>query len=57
MRYWVAYWTLNLLVAKPGNYQLLVRTVDLNDFAQPEPRPQQWTGRNPVPSKLFTVTD
>ena len=31
------------------------RTVDLNGFAQPEPRPQQNTGRNVIPCKVIKV--
>ena len=30
----------------PGAYEFRVRTVDLNGFAQPEPRPYPKSGRN-----------
>jgi len=30
----------------PGTYEVRARAVDLNDFAQPEPRPVQKTGKN-----------
>jgi DMSO/TMAO reductase YedYZ molybdopterin-dependent catalytic subunit len=56
LRYTVAFWTLNLKVAKAGTYELRVRTVDLNGFAQPQPRPQQWTGRNAVPCKVLEAS-
>src|SRR5262249_32159373 len=49
LRYTVARWTLTLNDLKPGDYELRVRTVDLNGFAQPEPRPQMPTGRNAIP--------
>ena len=34
-----------------------VRAVDLNGFAQPEPRPQQPTGRNVIPCKIIKATE
>lgn len=55
MRYTVARWSLTLKDMKPGRYELRVRTVDGNGFAQPEPRPQQATGRNAVQCKLIEV--
>jgi hypothetical protein len=55
LRYTVSFWTLTLKVPKPGDYQLRVRTVDLNGFAQPQPRPQE-TGRNAVPCKVLQVS-
>src|SRR5262249_41055891 len=51
LRYTVVPWTLTPQDLKPGDYELRVRTVDLNGFAQPEPRPQQPTGRNAIPFK------
>ena len=45
--------TLNDL--KPGGYEFRVRTVDRNDFAQPEPRPYQKSGKNAVQCKQFVV--
>ncbi len=56
LRYTVASWTLTLNDLKPGDYELRVRTVDLNGHAQPEPRPQQPTGRNAIPCKIIKVT-
>jgi DMSO/TMAO reductase YedYZ molybdopterin-dependent catalytic subunit len=41
---------------RPGAYELWVRAVDLNGFAQPEPRPYQKSGMNRIPCQHFTVT-
>lgn len=57
LRYSVASWTLTLKDVKPGSYELRVRTVDLNGWAQPEPRPQQPTGRNAIPCKIIKATE
>lgn len=40
----------------PGKYEGLARTVDLNDFAQPEPRPAQKSGRNGLAVRAFEIT-
>ncbi len=40
----------------PGSYDLRVRAVDLNGFAQPEPRTWQKSGMNAVPVQTFTVS-
>ena len=55
LRFSVAHWTATLTDVKPGKYELRVRTVDKNGFAQPEPRPNQRSGKNLVPSKLIEV--
>ncbi len=49
-------WTARLAGLKPGSYEFRVRTVDLNGFAQPEPRPYQKAGMNRVPCRTLTVT-
>lgn len=36
-----------------GKYEIRARTVDMNDFAQPEPRPLQKSGRNAI--QVWTV--
>jgi DMSO/TMAO reductase YedYZ molybdopterin-dependent catalytic subunit len=41
---------------RPGPYELRVRAVDLNGFAQPEPRPYQKSGMNRIPCRTFTVS-
>jgi DMSO/TMAO reductase YedYZ molybdopterin-dependent catalytic subunit len=40
----------------PGSYEFRARAVDLNGFAQPEPRPYQKSGMNLVPCQTFAVT-
>jgi DMSO/TMAO reductase YedYZ molybdopterin-dependent catalytic subunit len=55
LRYSIAHWTLRLADPPPGRYELRVRTVDRNGFAQPEPRPGQRSGKNLVPCKRFAV--
>ena len=55
LRYSIAHWSLRLADLAPGRYELRVRTVDKNGFAQPEPRPGQRSGKNLVPCKLFAV--
>jgi DMSO/TMAO reductase YedYZ molybdopterin-dependent catalytic subunit len=55
LRYSIAHWSLNLPGLKAGDYELRVRTVDANGFAQPEPRPYQKSGRNLVQCKLLKV--
>jgi hypothetical protein len=40
----------------PGAYEFRVRAVDLNDFAQPEPRPNGQSGIADVPCQTFLVS-
>jgi DMSO/TMAO reductase YedYZ molybdopterin-dependent catalytic subunit len=40
----------------PGSYEFRARAVDVNGFAQPEPRPYQKSGMNLVPCQTFAVT-
>jgi hypothetical protein len=56
MRYSIAHWTAVLDGMRPGKYEIRVRTVDKNGFAQPEPRPNQQSGKNLIQSKLIEVT-
>jgi DMSO/TMAO reductase YedYZ molybdopterin-dependent catalytic subunit len=49
-------WTARMNGLAPGTYELRARTVDLNGFAQPEPRPYQKSGLNLVPSRTFVVS-
>jgi hypothetical protein len=51
----VAHWLVTLRDLRPGAYEFRVRTVDLNGFAQPEPRPYPKSGRNAIPVKQFMV--
>ncbi|MCS7045972.1 MAG: molybdopterin-dependent oxidoreductase [Gemmataceae bacterium] len=55
MRFSVVRWTAALRDLRPGAYEFRARAVDLNDFAQPEPRPYQKSGQNLVQVRLFTV--
>jgi DMSO/TMAO reductase YedYZ molybdopterin-dependent catalytic subunit len=48
-------WTARLTGLQPGSYEFRARTVDLNGFAQPEPRPYQKAGMNQVPCRNLIV--
>jgi hypothetical protein len=49
-------WTATVQELKAGAYELRVRSVDQSGFAQPEPRPQQGTGRNKIQWQKIKVT-
>jgi len=55
LRYSVAQWTVTLKDLKPGAYEFRVRGVDLNGYAQPEPRPYPKSGRNEIQYKPILV--
>jgi hypothetical protein len=55
LRYSIAHWTVVLNDVKAGIYEMRVRTVDKNGFAQPEPRPNQRSGQNRVRCKQLQV--
>jgi DMSO/TMAO reductase YedYZ molybdopterin-dependent catalytic subunit len=55
LRFSIAHWTAVLTAVKPGQYELRVRTMDRNGFAQPEPRPNPQSGKNLVQCKLIEV--
>jgi DMSO/TMAO reductase YedYZ molybdopterin-dependent catalytic subunit len=55
MRYSWAQWSATLPPQAAGSYEFRVRSVDQNDFAQPEPRPYYKSGRNDVQVKMITV--
>jgi DMSO/TMAO reductase YedYZ molybdopterin-dependent catalytic subunit len=57
MRYSIAHWTATIADLKPGQYEMRVRTIDCNGYAQPEPRPNQRTGRNRVQFKVIVVSN
>ena len=57
MRFCYALWTAALTGLKPGAYEFRVRTVDLNGYAQPEPRPYPKSGRNEIQCRQFMVTE
>jgi DMSO/TMAO reductase YedYZ molybdopterin-dependent catalytic subunit len=55
LRFSVARWTVTLKDLAAGAYEFRVRSVDLNGYAQPEPRPYPKSGRNEVQCKTFLV--
>ena len=55
MRYSLAQWSVTLKGLAPGAYEFRVRTVDLNGFAQPEPRPYPKSGRNEIQYRPILV--
>jgi DMSO/TMAO reductase YedYZ molybdopterin-dependent catalytic subunit len=52
---WVP-WEARLEGLKAGAYEFRVRAVDLNDFAQPQPRPNPQSGIADVPCMTFVVS-
>lgn len=55
LRYSYASWSVTLKDLPPGAYEFRVRSVDRNDQAQPEPRPELKTGRNEIQCKTILV--
>lgn len=55
LRFSFARWSIALPELAAGAYEFRVRTVDLNDQAQPEPRSYPKSGRNEIPCKTFLV--
>jgi DMSO/TMAO reductase YedYZ molybdopterin-dependent catalytic subunit len=55
LRYSWGIWSVTLRDLAAGTYEFRARAVDLNDFAQPEPRPYPKSGRNEVQSRRFVV--
>jgi DMSO/TMAO reductase YedYZ molybdopterin-dependent catalytic subunit len=55
LRFSIATWSATLKNLTPGAYEFRVRSVDLNSFAQPEPRPYPKSGRNEIQVKTFMV--
>lgn len=55
MKFSVAHWHVVLRDLAAGAYELRVRAVDRNNFAQPEPRPDQRSGQNRIQCKLITI--
>ncbi len=55
VRYSIAHWTWIARDLPKGKYEVRVRTIDLNGFAQPEPRPNQRSGKNQIPCKIIEV--
>ena len=55
LRYGMVGWSTTLKGLKPGTYEVRARAVDLNGFAQPEPRSIQKTGKNGIQFRRFEV--
>jgi DMSO/TMAO reductase YedYZ molybdopterin-dependent catalytic subunit len=55
LRYSWGLWSVTLRDLRPGTYEVRARAVDLNDFAQPEPRPYPKSGRNEVQLRRIVV--
>jgi DMSO/TMAO reductase YedYZ molybdopterin-dependent catalytic subunit len=55
MRFSVVPWSVTLKDLKEGAYEFRARSVDMNGFAQPEPRPYLKSGRNEISSHQFLV--
>ncbi|MCA9128611.1 MAG: molybdopterin-dependent oxidoreductase [Planctomycetales bacterium] len=55
LRYGMANWYVRLPKLAAGTYEFRVRTVDLNGFAQPEPRAMLKAGKNAVEVHRFEV--
>jgi len=54
-RYGMCSYSATLPDLAPGSYEVRARSVDLNDFAQPEPRPSQKSGKNGIQVRRFEV--
>jgi DMSO/TMAO reductase YedYZ molybdopterin-dependent catalytic subunit len=55
LRYSMVSWSATLAGLAPGKYSVRARAVDLNGFAQPEPRPNQKAGKNALEMREFEV--
>jgi len=55
LRYGMTGWGAHVGVLPPGIYEIRARAVDLNDFAQPEPRANRQTGLNGIQVKRFEI--
>lgn len=55
LRYSMVAWSTTLAGLAKGKYSVRARAVDLNGFAQPEPRPIQKSGRNSLEVREFEV--
>jgi DMSO/TMAO reductase YedYZ molybdopterin-dependent catalytic subunit len=56
LRYSMISWSATLRDLKPGKYEFRARAVDMNGFAQPEPRPISKAGKNAVEVHRIEVT-
>jgi DMSO/TMAO reductase YedYZ molybdopterin-dependent catalytic subunit len=55
LRYSTVQWSVTLKSLAAGAYEFRIRTVDLNGYAQPEPRPYPKSGKNEIQYKPLLV--
>jgi hypothetical protein len=55
LRYSMVSYSATIRDLKPGRYEIRVRAVDQNGFAQPEPRPAQKAGKNAIQLRRIHV--
>ena len=55
LRYGMTGWTANVGILPSGFYEIRARAIDLNGYAQPEPRPDRQTGLNGIEVRRFEV--
>jgi DMSO/TMAO reductase YedYZ molybdopterin-dependent catalytic subunit len=55
LRYSMVSWSATIRGLAPGAYEVRARAVDLNGFAQPEPRPILKSGKNGIQVRRFQV--
>jgi len=55
LRFSIVSWNVTLKNLPPGAYEFRVRSIDLNGFAQPEPRPYPKSGRNEIQVKTLVL--
>jgi DMSO/TMAO reductase YedYZ molybdopterin-dependent catalytic subunit len=55
LRFSWALWSVTVPRPAAGTYEFRARAVDLNDFAQPEPRPYPKSGRNEIQVRTISV--
>ena len=55
LRYSMVRYQATLRNLPPGSYEVRARTVDLNGYAQPEPRSLQKSGKNGIQVRSFTI--
>ena len=55
LKYGMGFWFTELGKLQPGHYEIRARAVDLNGYAQPEPRSARKSGRNAIQVRRFEV--
>ena len=56
LRYGMGFWVTQLHGLKPGKYEIRVRAVDGNGYAQPDPRPMRKSGKSGIEVRRFEIT-